>query len=624
LSEHASTVPRPLRGFAPVVGTDRLFERLGVAPVIVLAAGTGLAVVSVADTLARHDSRWAEPLFWLGMLVLWLPGAAVVLSERATRESRIAALAVVGMGMFVVHVLYSPLYFVGHDEFIHWKTAADIVRSGKIFNENSLLPISPLYPGLEIATSAVVKVTGLSVFVAGTVVVGAARLVLILALYFLYELVGGSARVAGIATLVYFTNPKFLFFDTSYAYESLAISLAVFVLYLVVRGNDARSTSPVRAMALVVVPLIATAVTHHVTSFILSVVLLLFAIVGVAFPHARREFLWVAGLTSAAIVLTWLALVASSVISYLEPNITGGVGEVVSLIGGEHATRHLFQGSGGQRTAIWDQAASFGFAGLTSVALVFGWWRIFRSGIWRASRAPFVGVFVFCSLAYPLSSLFRLTSAGAELADRLSEFVFVPVAFCIAWVIVTNVMTRRIGITFLLGASALLLYGGIAVGYPAWLRLPGPYLVSADERSIGPQGIDAASWSRKVLGPDNRIAADRDNRLLMLTYGAQRPVTPLADRVDISPVYFGKRLTPADTSLLRRGAVHYLVVDKRLSIARPIVGIYVDAGEPGALNHRKPLAPAALAKFDALRGASRLFDSGSIVIYDVSHLPGAG
>src|SRR5207248_1167380 len=123
-----------------------------------------------------------------------------------------------------------------------------------------------------------------------------------------------------------------------------------------------------------------------------------------------------------------------------------------------------------------------------------------------------------------------------------------------------------------------------------------PYLVSADDRSIGPEGISAAGWSRTELGAGNRIAADRINRLLMATYGRQRPVTPLADGLDVSPVYFDPRLTPFDVSLLRRGRVRYVVVDRRLATALPAVGIYIDAAEKGALAHRSPIPAAAVSK----------------------------
>jgi hypothetical protein len=594
-------------------------QAVGATALAALAAGLGLVLVAVADDLGRRSSGGAMPLFWVGMLALWLPAAAVVFSPRASPTERITALVVLGTAMYLVHVLYSPIRFSGHDEFLHWQTASNIVRTGKIFNENSLLPVSPLYPALEVTTTALVKLTGLSIFAAGAVVVGTARLVLVLALYLLYERIGGSSRLAAVATLVYFTNPKFLLFDSSFGYESLALSFAVLALYAVARAGELTGPALVRMGFVAIMAVAATAVTHHITSFFLVAALLLVALFSLRVRGSRRRFFLVIASLAAVVVAEWLLLVAAPVIGYLEPNVAGGVGQVINLIRGE-ASRRLFQSSSAEKTPPLDKVGAVVFALVTLALLVIGWWRIWRAPRWRARKTPFPAVIILCSVAYPLSSVFRLTSAGAELADRMSEFVFIPVAFCISWAVVRNPFAARVRRSLLVLGSAALLYGGIVVGYPSWLRIPGSYLVSADDRSIEPEGILAATWSRTELGAGNRIAADRINRLLMATYGRQRPVTPLADGVDVSPVYFDPRLTAFDVSLLRRGRVRYVVVDRRLATALPAVGIYIDAAEKGALVHRSPISAAAVRKLDRTQGVSRIFDSGDIRIYDVSRL----
>src|SRR5260370_7895193 len=68
------------------------------------------------------------------------------------------------------------------------------------------------------------------------IVLGVAGLVLVLALYLFYEYLSNSARVAGIATLLYAANPNF-FGNTGFAYESLATPLAAFVLFAIVRRS---------------------------------------------------------------------------------------------------------------------------------------------------------------------------------------------------------------------------------------------------------------------------------------------------------------------------------------------------------------------------------------------------
>ena len=128
--------------------------------------------------------------------------------------------------------------------------------------------------------------------------------------------------------------------------------------------------------------------------------------------------------------------------------------------------------------------------------------------------------------------------------------------------------------------------------------------------------MSAASWTREFLGRGRRVGADRINRVLMLTYGEQRPLTD-ADEVDLGAVFLDRRLTPYDRGLLRRGRVEYLVVDYRLTRSLPWLGVYYDILEPEALRHTRPIPVVAFAKFDRSRRMSRVFDSGNIAIFDV-------
>jgi hypothetical protein len=585
--------------------------------------GHGLVVVALADVLARDGSRWAQPLFWAGMALLWVPPIARIIGREATRGERVAVLVLLGMAMYVVKVLYSPRYFVGYDEFLHWRTAEDIGRAEKLFNSNPLLPVSPLYPGLEIVTTAIAKLTGLSVFLSGTLVIGAARLTMIVALYLLYERVMGSSWLAGVATAVYFTNPQFLFFDSSYAYESLALPLGVLVLYTVLRGTQGRGRFTLGAAVLIIVPLAATVVTHHITSFALTTSLLLLAAVSLGFPSVRsRPWYWGIALIASGFVLMWLFLVAGRVIDYLEPHIAGGVSQVIDLIRGEGASRRLFGSYVGESTPPWDRSAAFAFTAIILLALPLGWLQIWRN----RPIAAFTVLFAACSLAYPASLLFRVTAIGVELGGRLSAFAFVPVSYCVAMAIAgrPQMQSIRAWTAALSIIGALLLYGGIATGTAPWSRLPGPYLVSADLRSIEPEGVSAASWAQEFLGPGSHIGADRVNQLLMLTYGNQRPVTSLAGGVDPTPVFFSRRFTAYDRRLLRLGGMDYLVVDYRLTRSLPWLGYYYDGFEPGALKHKRPIPTTAYAKFDRTRRISRVFDSGDIAIFDVRRVARRG
>jgi hypothetical protein len=482
-----------------------------------------------------------------------------------------------------------------------------------------VLPVSPLYPGLELVTTALASLTGLSVHASGLLVLAAARVVAVLALFLLFETVGHSARVAGIGVLVYMTNPHFLYFDSGFAYESLALPLALVVLYGVARAQI--GTRPSALITLLVwLSLNATVVTHHITSFILIVVLLLIAVCGLVVGRSpARWWNWEVALLGVGFAAVWIVFIASPVLGYLEPTLGSGVGQVLDIIRGEEPSRQLFKGAAGQVTSPLDRAASLGFTAVTMLGLIYGLVCVLR-------RARLINVFTVAfalsALAYPASGLFRLTSLGAELGDRIAPFVFVPVAFFVAAALssFSGRGASQTRIVVLAAITAALVYGGVAIAAPGWHRLPGPYLVSADSHSVEPEGIEDASWARAYLGPENQVLADRVNRLLMLTYGRQLPVTELTTDFDIAPVFFRTRLDDYTRGLLRRGGVRFVVVDRRLGEALPQIGVYIDGSEPGAFAHRKPIPRAALTKFDRSRRISRVLDSGHIAIYDVAGL----
>jgi len=228
------------------------------------------------------------------------------------------------------------------------------------------------------------------------------------------------------------------------------------------------------------------------------------------------------------------------------------------------------------------------------------------------------------SLFYPISHVFRFTNFGSEITDRAAAFLFIPIACVLAIFITQFWPVRRLSwkqtslITCLL--SVVFLGGAILGAGPPWQLLPGPYLVAADARSIEPEGIQTAIWARSYLGPNNRVATDRTNQILMTTYGDQYIVTSLTDNKDVTPIFFSSRLGPDEVSILQLARVPNPIVDLRLGAALPALGFYFEPGEPGSFQHTTPISREALTKFSTIPQINRVFDSGDIVIYDVGGL----
>jgi hypothetical protein len=68
-----------------------------------------------------------------------------------------------------------------------------------------------------------------------------------------------------------------------------------------------------------------------------------------------------------------------------------------------------------------------------------------------------------------------------------------------------------------------------------------------------------------------------------------------------------------------RSDIDFLLVDLRLSTAPPVLGFYF---EPWEAQQGKQLSGTELLKFNDIKGVTRIYDNGWIIIYDVRGLHG--
>ena len=239
------------------------------------------------------------------------------------------------------------------------------------------------------------------------------------------------------------------------------------------------------------------------------------------------------------------------------------------------------------------------------VLIPLGWrqiWRTRRGDAWALALGASAAVY------YPCVALPFVTADGSELAGRLLTFGYIPVGYTLALALVARPPTPLRKAT---GAASavILLAGGIAQGWPPWWeRLPGGYVVDGFESGVNPESLAAAGWAAAALPPGQRVAGDYTNNLLIGTLGGQDPVN------GVSALFCGGQWTLADALIARQQAVRYLIVDLRTSEYRsPDGSVFADtAGCP------TPIPRADLTKFDAIRGMSRVYDSGNVIVYQLS------
>jgi O-antigen/teichoic acid export membrane protein len=616
--------PRPpIAAPAPVKPTRSLLGQL------FLVMSLGVALMGVAVVTARIDDAgagWQQALWVAGQVVIVLPTALrVVLRSTADRE-RVALAIVAGVVLQVSRVVLDPVRFLFHDEQLHATTWRQLDESGHLFSFNPLLPVSAFYPGLEIVTDAVVRVTALPMFVAANLVLVGARVVMMLALICLVRVLAGSYHAAAIAATVYLANPQLLFFNSQYSYQTLALPLAVVTIYTFVsRHRRRRGAAAVPALCLT-----ATILTHHLTAMLvvaaLVVWLLVEAVVGGRRARTdaerrawhRRELrdLSVMAMVGVGVNAAVMAIPGSPVVGYLL-DIFASSGQSMAGLAETGQTKPVFADRAGGGPAPWEQVLLLGSVLITCLALVAAFVEL-RASV-RSKHA--VGLVVASvALLYPLVPGGHLTVATSEVGDRAAGFVFVGLAIAVgAWAMRRGL--SRVGAWTFAVLYTITFLGSVILGAgPTARQLPGTYLVSADARSMDADNLAAARWEAANLPQGTPAFADRVAGLLASSVGDLRTVRHLSTGIDASPLLLDPHFGPRDVALIRAARIQYLIVDSRISQSMPHLDVYIESGEYLGSTRTSPVPAAALTKFAAVPGVTRLYDNGSLQIYDLRTL----
>jgi uncharacterized membrane protein len=598
----------------------------GWLPVVSVVDALGLCVVAVAYAGARVNAIWGDPVFWVGILLLFVPAAIRVLSPTVSQGERIGMLVMLGIALYLVKVFQYPLTAgADFDELRHLRTAEDIARLHQLFQPNPILTVSPSYPGLEIVENAISGLTGIPLFYAGMLVIGVARLLLVVALYLFFARVSGSAQIAGIATLLYMANPNFLYFGAALAYESLALPLAVVVLLAVALRWRAPPALNWSLTPIICLLLGAVVITHHVTSYVLVLFLLVWTALSMVLSRRPWQRTGPGGpaLLGLAMVVAWTIFTGGAVVNYISDVLEDALLELLQILGGQTAPRRLFQDGAGVVAPLWERVMSYASVGLILVGILVG-----LPLIWRRYRTSAVALALTgLAISYPAAQAVRLTHAGGIVSDRTMEFNFWGIAFVMAvgitgYIVAAAPSWWRMGTT--VSAMTIVFIGGILLGGgSAWNRMPGPYLVAADARSITPESQMVAAWLAQHIASRDWIGTDRTNGLLIGAEGRLRPTTDEIND-EVARVFTSTQFGDEEQHILQVKHIQYLVVDRRLSTGLPRIGFYFSQREPNAFHYHAPIEAAALAKFDHAPEMDRLYDSGNIIVYQYTYQYTAG
>jgi hypothetical protein len=551
---------------------------------------------------------------------------------------RTALLILYGLVSYAPKLLRStsPVF---NDEFAHWRETHDILSTGQLFQPNPLISVIARYPGLHATTVALVHATGLTIWQAATLLLIIFHVMLVLGVAALADALGLGNRTAAVVALLYSLNSSFLYFDTQFSYESMAITLLVWALVAFVRATRSPSR-PDRAawMVLTVMLSAGTIVTHHLSAITL-VLTMTIASLALSVPRLARAAGWARSAATAWILTVcaalmagaWVIFVAPSTLSYLSSHLTSGLAQVTQIAQGSSSSRQLF---GASLSPWWEQKSAYLATALASVLAIGGLFRIrasIRDGtLPRGRRRALLCAFALLGLVYFPSLVFTLSQAGAEAAHRSWAFSWIGLSILVGPAAVRlidragriarpapRVTTLRAG---LMTGLAVALVGGTAAGIDAAYRFPGPFLYGSDARSVTPELLGATTWFRARFGGANWIVTDRYTGLTFGSFGLQNNASPSAGFPAYN-LYLAKPGAPIrPQSLLyelQYSHFYYLIVDERMAYATPEVGVYFDADEPFSLvtSAGKPIFSGKLSKFNAMPWMVKVLGSDYYSVY---------
>ena len=597
----------------------------------------------IAQTTLSNEAEFIW--FWLGMFLLELPLAALIARRVTSAPMRTALLTLYGLVSFAPKLLRNPGSPLYHDEFAHWRAVDEILITGKLFQRNPIISIISKFPGLHAATAALVHASGLTIWQAGVLLLILFHVTLVLGIAALAQSLGLNGRTASIIAILYGLNSSFLYFDTQYGYESMAITLVIWTLVSYVRAiRSWRRQHGVAWIALTVTLSAGTVVTHHLSTFTLVLVMTLIALAMSVPWLARAEnwastaiVAWSLTLTTASMAAAWFRFVAPTTWSYLSPFLGEGLSELMQVARGSGGARQLF---GASLSPWWEQKSAY-LIPVLAIILAAGGLLLIRAQI-REGRLPsgrrraLMIAFSLLGVVYFPSTIFILSPAGAEGARRSWAFTWIglcilggpAVVWMLDWIQYRLRQWQAISLSCaLMVMLAVALVGGTAAGLDASYRLPGPFLYGSDTRSITPELLAVSRWFSGRFGAGNNIVTDRYTGLIFGSFGLQNPAAASAG-FPIYNLYLAKpgaTIKPAfllfDLSL---SDYTYLIVDQHMAYELPQLGLYFTTNDPASMlrpQGSKPVFFGRLEKFSALDWMVKVFQSDNYSIYRLNLPP---
>ena len=408
---------RPAVDFARDVVRSRASTPTGVAArhpeaLAILVATVGLFVQVVGYASGWQGAEGLPVLLWyVGFVMIVAPFAWLLLAPSRTGRQRLVASLAFTVLMYGSWLMSNPVMSTRFDETLHVTTLVTLIDRSSFFEPNSMLPVSPHFPGLELATAGLHWTTGLPLIVCQILVV-LSRADHVRARACSCSPAGSGAPPGWAPRPCCCTRaaPSSTSSTRSTPTRPSSIAMAMAAFYLLIRAFDAPEERPWKILLAVQACLAALAITHHLTSWLVLAALWALVILFSRTKEPRRFRLTLITAELATIVVAaWTAVIAPLLIDYLRPIFNIATNELLTAadrpdlpagggVGRRHADADLgAHGDGRLHPAVDGAAGPGGLAGLAqrddrrdpSALPAAGHRRgVSRRCSWRGSRPP--------------------------------------------------------------------------------------------------------------------------------------------------------------------------------------------------------------------------------------------
>ena len=585
-------------------------------PLATLLSCTGLLIQVIGYYYGwGGDEATAIGLWYVGFVAIVVPFAWLLLAPSRTGHQRLGAALAFGLIMYGSWLLTNPVMSTRFDENLHVTTLVDMVEDAEFFHPNTMLPVSPHYPGLEFATAGVHWLTGLPLIVCQVLVVVTARSVFILALFLLASRIGRSTQVGAATVLLYAGSAQFYFFNSQFSYQTVAIAMLMAALYLVVRAFDSEKERPWKELLAAQACLGGLAITHHLTSWLM---LLLLWVLTVFFwrggEERRFRLMLITAEIGTVVVLAWTSLITPLLISYLRPIFDVASTQLLGVLYGEGTERQVGAATDGTQAPSWEVMVMFASILLWCLMLLPAAWRAWRRGSVGPTKARYVPLAI--AVAYPALQLARFAPSAAEVADRASTFVMMAMALIVgAWL---APRTAQLAAYVIPGLLVLILGGTLLGSGPDWQRVPGPYLAGAEQRSIDAETVAVAQWVGTYLPEGSRIAGDSTFNRLLPNFAPVTTITQPAGYDSMTPLFIAHSVDQEVLRLVLQNDVDFIIVDTRMVGQTVRSGCFFEASCDYGRD-ANTISRDQVEKFEGEEGFDKILD-GPVRVYDVRPL----